>query len=110
MVAGEQMLIENRQAERIEGLLARIKELEDFVQAEGAAHYSHKEFEKMEAERDSWREVAASITADVKMLYEAAKDFHQEYKSEAFGEIAYEELEKALDAVKSSVQRRQKHG
>ena len=85
----------------VAGYVVRIKELEDFVQAEGAVHYSHREFEKMEAERDSWRDVAASTAADVKMLYEAAKDFHQEYKSEAFGEIAYEELEKALDFVKS---------
>jgi len=79
----------------------RIKELEDFVQAEGAAHYSHREFEKMEAERDSWREVAAAITTDVRMLYEAAKDFHDNWCSEAFGDITHEELGKVLDALDS---------
>jgi len=31
-------------------LKARIEELEAFVVAEGDAHYSHREFEKMEAE------------------------------------------------------------
>lgn len=79
---------------------ARILELETFVVAEGDAHYSHREFEKMEAERESWQKVAASVTADVKMLYEAAKDFHENWLSDAFGEITHEELGKALAAVK----------
>lgn len=52
----------------------RIEELETFITAEGDAHYSHREFEKMESDRDSWRKVAASTAVDVKKLlavYEA---------------------------------------
>ena len=88
--------------EVMQSLVDRVAELEAFVQAEGDAHYSHREFEKIEAERDSWRDVAKSITTDVKMLYDAAKDFHENWYSETFGDLAYEELEKVLDAIKVS--------
>lgn len=77
----------------------RIEELEAFLVAEGDLHYSHREFEKMESERDSWRDVAASVTADVKMLYDAAKDFHVNHRSEIFGDSTCDELERILDAV-----------
>lgn len=131
-VPGENLLIENRQAERIDILQFRVSQADADnamlrVKLRECAHLFHelscamsnrirseRAFDKYETVADSGRMIAEraakanggpeSHIEKLQLVHEAAKDFFENWQSETFGDLAHDELERALSDMESTDQ------